>query len=376
MSAAPPVSLSSSPVVERTAHALLLALAMPILLAPAGGLSWLVAGLGLLLAAWPLALAERALSVRARKPLLSGMQVLTREADAGRGWRVLAWSSLAASLLALALMSLLAGAIATQIVQAVLAGHATVPDGRQLWPVLTLLALLTALLRPLGKAPVLVWLLPATLLLILQVMLHARGLASAPVETDLMLPAVLPDQALLLFGALALGGGLGVHWQLAAQDGQRLSLPGLGMTLVLALAVLAGLFGGGLPALMLAFVITLLAITALLQPALALARERGLSPVMALILIFVPTVLMTEAIGYFGGVTLLDDLACVLAIWMTLNLLVLSIYAGWVMKVSHVRKALQLPSEAIYNVWRVAVRWVAPIILLSGLAQLLRALFA
>jgi SNF family Na+-dependent transporter len=33
---------------------------------------------------------------------------------------------------------------------------------------------------------------------------------------------------------------------------------------------------------------------------------------------------------------------------------------GWIMKISHVRKALNLPSEGLYNLWRVMVRLVVP----------------
>lgn len=374
MSAAP--LFITSPVIERTAHALLLTLAMTVLLAPAGGAGWLLAGIGLLLAAWPLLLAERALGLRARKPLLTGMQVLTREADAVRGWRVLAWSSLGASLLGLTLMSLLAGLLATQAVQTLAVGRVELPAGVQLWPVLTVVALLTALLRPLGKAPVLAWALPVALLLGVLLLEAQRG-AVTPLQTDILRLAALPPEAMLLVGALALGGGLGVHWQLAAQEEPRLSPRALLLTLVVAVVVLAGLHvAAGLLATLLSFVVTLLAMTALVQPALAVARARGLTPVMALALIFVPVVLLGEVIWFFGGLDALPELGCALALWMTLNLLVLAVFAGWVMKISHVRKALQLPSEGIYNLWRVAVRWVAPITLLLAAARLLQALVA
>lgn len=374
MSAAP--LFITSPVIERTAHALLLTLAMTVLLAPAGGAGWLLAGIGLLLAAWPLLLAERALGLRARKPLLTGMQVLTREADAVRGWRVLAWSSLGASLLGLTLMSLLAGLLATQAVQTLAVGRVELPAGVQLWPVLTVVALLTALLRPLGKAPVLAWALPVALLLGVLLLEAQRG-AVTPLQTDILRLAALPPEAMLLVGALALGGGLGVHWQLAAQEEPRLSPRALLLTLVVAVVVLAGLHvAAGLLATLLSFVVTLLAMTALVQPALAVARARGLTPVMALALIFVPVVLLGEVIWFFGGLDALPGLGCALALWMTLNLLVLAVFAGWMMKISHVRKALQLPSEGVYNLWRVAVRWVAPITLLLAAARLLQALAA
>ncbi|MEL0028746.1 MAG: hypothetical protein VW625_08825, partial [Perlucidibaca sp.] len=103
------------------------------------------------------------------------------------------------------------------------------------------------------------------------------------------------------------------------------------------------------------------------------ARERGLTDWMALVLVFVPVIVISEAVWYFGGIAAVGGVAVVLAFWLVLNQLVLAVFAGWVMKISHVRKALQLPSEAVYNVWRVAIRWVAPIVLVTALVQMLRA---
>jgi SNF family Na+-dependent transporter len=47
-----------------------------------------------------------------------------------------------------------------------------------------------------------------------------------------------------------------------------------------------------------------------------------------------------------------------------------SMFAGWIMKISHARKELNLPSEGLSTiVWRVAVRLVVPlavVFVLSG----------
>ncbi len=53
--------------------------------------------------------------------------------------------------------------------------------------------------------------------------------------------------------------------------------------------------------------------------------------------------------------------------WLTANImlplggLLIAIFVGWVMKDSHVRKELQMKNEALYLVWRVLIRIVAPI---------------
>lgn len=52
----------------------------------------------------------------------------------------------------------------------------------------------------------------------------------------------------------------------------------------------------------------------------------------------------------------------VLKVSLLLNILGFAILTGWVMKISHVRKALNFSSEAVYNLWRVAIRLVVPII--------------
>lgn len=369
------LSKSSSPLIERLAHLLLLALAVTVLMAPVAGWSCLAAGLGLLLAAWPLALAEGVLGVRAQKALPEGMQVLTREADAARGWRALSWSSLGASVLAMALLALLAGVLATQALKTLAVDRFALPEGELLWPVLSVALLLLAFLRQLGKAPVLLWLLPVAALLAAIAAAQA-GAGDLPVLADIARAQALPAQAGLLFGALALGGGLGVRWQLAPVAGRRLSVPAVALAVLLAALVLVGLqlSAGSLLSVLLALVVTLLAITALLQPTLAAAGAQGLSTLMALTLVLVPTVLVIESVWYFGDVDTLATLTRALAVWMAVNLLVLAVFVGWIMKVSHARKALQLPSEGLYNLWRVAVRWVAPITLLVALYPLVRGL--
>lgn len=54
----------------------------------------------------------------------------------------------------------------------------------------------------------------------------------------------------------------------------------------------------------------------------------------------------------------------VLKVVVLLALLGFAILAGWMMKTSHVRKALNFANEGIYNVWRVAIRLVVPITVL------------
>jgi SNF family Na+-dependent transporter len=40
---------------------------------------------------------------------------------------------------------------------------------------------------------------------------------------------------------------------------------------------------------------------------------------------------------------------------------------GWMMKISHLRKAINFSSEGFYNIWRIAVRIILPLAILMAL---------
>lgn len=363
------------------AQKMLLGLSATCLFLPAGNYSLVLALVGLVLVAWPLALAEHALAQRAQpQALVMGLQQLTREADAPRYWRVIAWSSLAASVFALPVIALLAGAYLTQSVQTLTADHHGILSANVLWPALTIIALLLGVLRSVRQVNVLLWLLPVLLLLTLLV---AQMLLDSPqaLNTQLLLSERLPTSAALLLGALAFGGGAGVLYSLSGLTSPPSSKsPGYAALLIAALlytlvftAINSGLVHRlSLASVLLASVVSVLSITSWAQPALAWLRSLGLKPLQALLLLLVPSTLMAEAIWLYSGLALLPTLALVLAVWMALNLLIIALFSGWLMKVSHVRKALQLPSEGLYNLWRISVRWLAPITLLCALVLLLR----
>ena len=57
----------------------------------------------------------------------------------------------------------------------------------------------------------------------------------------------------------------------------------------------------------------------------------------------------------------------ILVIVSSVAVLLLSIFTGWQMKISHLRKSLNFGSEGLYNLWRVAIRLVVPLALLLAL---------
>lgn len=54
-------------------------------------------------------------------------------------------------------------------------------------------------------------------------------------------------------------------------------------------------------------------------------------------------------------------------VWGLLICLIYSVFVGWMMKISHLRKAINFSSEAFYNIWRIAVRIILPLAILMAL---------
>lgn len=373
---------SDSPAWQRGGQMLALTLALSVLFVPASGFSWPLVLLGGVLAGLPVLLVEQAMAVRARQPGIAGMQVLTRESDAARYWRFPAYASLLLSVAISAVLALVSGLLLTQVVQTLWQpisntlglSVGAAPAGSALWPVLTLLSLVIALGRSFRTVPQWLWLILTVLLLVLTGVQMATH-QTIPLLSDLGALTGLPHDgkanASLLAGALVMGGGLGAASTLRLQHGEIRSPLALPVMLLLFAALFLALHHGSwcVGAALLGVVVTQLGLSASLAPALAEARQRNLPALAAPLVVIIPVTLLAESLWLWGDVQTLTDLVRLLASVLALNLAVIAVYAGWVMKISHLRKAVNLPSEMLYNVLRVAVRWLAPLTLLVALTQ-------
>ncbi|MES2720620.1 MAG: hypothetical protein V4624_06980 [Pseudomonadota bacterium] len=373
---------SESPAWQRGGQLLALMLALSVIFVPATGFSWPLGLLGALLVGLPLLLAEQAMAVRARQPGIAGMQVLTREADAARAWRFPAYVALFLSIAVSAVLALASGLLLTQVVQTLwqpLAGTfgltaTAVPTGAALWPVLTLMSLLIALGRSIRTVPMWLWLV-LTLILLALLGLQMANHQTIPLVTDLGLLTGLANADVasgsLLSGALVAGGGMGAAAALRLQYGELKSALVVPAMVTLFVVAVFALHHGGLcvAAALLAVVVTQLGLSASLAPAFAEARQRNLPALAAPMAVIIPVTLLAESLWLWGDVGTLALLIRLIAVALALNLLLISIYAGWVMKISHLRKAVNLPSELLYNVLRIALRWLSPVTLLVALAK-------
>ncbi len=380
---------------------------LPRLVAHHGGFAFMAAWLlCLALLALPLLLQELMLGRRSRRSPAEGLAVLTREADAARGWRASGWGMLLAALLGMVAVALLAGGsvnfLARELelvdgtVQVTQGAGWVLPLGATVILLLALgLALLPASKRLLATLLVL---LPVLFLLVVS---SLSGLSMAALLYPVKALSLADWQAAARLALLGTGAGLGVIWV------GGMSLPGnarlgrlalgwlllhavLGFILLLALAPFVAveqinasmameIVPTGAAVWMLLSALLLLSIFAaalLAEPLLAWLAEKGLARLPAVLLAFAAALLLALAIWFAVGATAVKPLLQVLAILVLLVLLGQSVFAGWAMKISHARKELNLPAEGIYNLWRVAVRILLPLVLLWVLSGLVGGLFA
>ncbi len=335
---------------------------------------WLLWLAAMVLVALPVVYAEIALAYRSVETPLAGMQKLTREADVSPLWRSFGW---------------LAALVSVIIAALVISGAST--------------GMLSAL-ADLNSAPSIPSFAVAAGLMIIALLLSLLGITPLPIGLGLMVIGLivgavngLPNISFSMTAvslsewaravALALvsvGAGTGLYW--FAQH-VTTSAPALANT--------PSQYGQGaaktgqyrattrvLPIWMLQLVVGLLAL---------LISGMALTPISQLLywagVLFVASYLLhysTQQLTHKFGVvvslaiTAIVALLLVVAIprlWLvgvlvivsTVAVLLLSIFAGWKMKISHLRKSLNFSSEAYYNLWRIAIRLIVPLALLLAL---------
>jgi len=352
----------------------------------------------LLLLALPLRLLELMLGRRSRRSPIEGMAFLTREADAQRGWRAVAWGSALADILAITGLALLAGWGGSFLGHRFLSETVqTATSAGLVWPVgtgtafilATGLSLLTPAWRELANTLAL-----AGVVICLGVAALSGAASFGAYDTTTTLGADGWREA-MRFALLAGGGGLGVVWLTGMHLPKGTGLGRFTLGLVALQAVLAGLvwlalapfvtaaagavgsdavlelipmaMGAGLAPTLLFVALGIAAVFALAfaaEPLLVKLAEKKVPRLPAVVLVFIVGATLAEMLWMVGRV---EGVHLLLEGVRDLLLLVMAgfaLFAGWVMKISHARKELALPNEGIYNVWRVAVRLVVPLAIL------------
>lgn len=291
--------------------------------------------------ALPACLLEHALVRRTRTLPLQGLAQLTRDADARTAWRVLGPFSL--------IILMAVAALATAATADFLPQEPEWLGQSSPWLLLALAAsmALVGAGRLLGAGGVMA--------------ASAMGVALVMAEPSwtLVLPGADGWRQAAMLALLSCGAGVGIQAWLALRrlsDGSApfAALPFWGLqTLAGVLVLLAGDLRHQAAACV--YVVpALFAVALMLEVLVQQLAARGLARAAALGLAVAGVAGLTALAILTPTFTTLVQLAGLLP------LLVLSLFVGWVMKISHVRKALGLPSEGVYNLWRVAVRLGVP----------------
>ncbi len=336
---------------------------------------WLLWLLAMLVVSLPVIYAELALAYRSVDAPLAGMQKLTREADASTLWRSFGWL---AALVSILIATLLISSASTGILSALteLDSAPNIPS----FAIAAGLMVIAVLLSLLGAAPLPIGL---GLMLIGLAMGLVNGLA--PIDfamTNISLSEWARAVALAL---VSVGAGTGLYWfGQHLTDKQRVSAinaesqtygrhPTTGVfratKLVLPIWLLQVAIGA-----------VALFISGLILPAIGqLLYWAGVLFVVSYLLYYstqqlehkfglLVSLVLTALIGVLFVTSIPTSwLVGLLVIISSLTVLLLSLFAGWQMKVSHLRKSLNFANESFYNLWRVAIRILVPLALVLAL---------
>lgn len=339
---------------------------------------WLLWLLAMLLVSLPVVYAEIALAYRSVDAPLAGMQKLTREADASPLWRSFGWL---AALVSIIIAALVISGASTGIVSA-LSEINSAPDIPS-FAIAAGLMVIAVLLSLLGVTPLSIGL---GLMLVGLLLGMANGLPNVDFAmTGISLSEWARAVALAL---VSVGAGTGLYWfgqnlvskqvvtavevdNINAQKPARtranqeyratkLVLPIWILQLLLGVVALfiSGMILPPIGQLIYWLGVLFVASYLLHYSAQQLAHKFGL--------------LVSSMITFVVGLVLVlviptTWLVGLLVIISSIAVLLLSIFAGWQMKISHLRKSLNFGNEALYNLWRVAIRLIVPMALLLAL---------
>ncbi len=335
---------------------------------------WLLWLLAMVLVSLPVVYAEIALAYRSVDAPLAGMQKLTREADVSPIWRSYGWL---AAVVAIVIAALVISGASTGLLSA-LTELNSVPNmpsfalAGVLIVIVILLSLLGATTLPLGLGLIVIGLL--------------LGLANGLPNIDFAMTSIsLAEWARAVALALvSVGAGTGLYWfgqhlvnQQAItavaidQHENAVSNTAINRTdinyratklvlpiwlLQLVVGVIALLTSAlSLPPLgQLAYWFGVLFVASYLlhYSAQQFAHKFGLAVSLVLTLVLVALLVVAVPTVWLVGL---------LVIVSSIAVLLLSIFAGWQMKISHLRKSLNFGNEGLYNLWRIAIRLLVPL---------------
>jgi len=315
---------------------------------------WMLWLATMLILALPVCYLEIALAKRSKTTALQALSSLTREADSSQRWRIVGW-------LAVVFIPFLAGAMLNHASNVVSIANLEVQQ--------------PAILAGLVIAALLLSLIPRLIL----VGITTIGVIASLVLANVMGTA-LPEWQLTpvqfsewgnatVLALVASGLGMGLYWQssLAAVKQQDVATKTvLPIWIAQLVAVIAfGFFAVKAEVPAFALIAAIVAAAALmLQMAREQLQQRQINVIIQWVIVAVATLvwLIPNITPVFNNLLIL---------WGLVISLIYALFAGWIMKISHLRKSMNFSLEAFYNIWRIAVRVVLPVSIVVAIIAVL-----
>lgn len=321
---------------------------------------WIMWAVAMVVLALPMVYAEVALAYRSGDAPLTGIQKLTREADVSTIWRGSVWFSVLAALTVSAyLISWSSTSFVPMLAQMGIEGIPT-------FAIMIGLMVVAVILSMLGSITAVVGLLCAVVGLVMSL---ANGVADFSLQ---LTPMTLQEWGRAVMMALvSVGAGSGLYWFANSAEGVDYKSKPSATKAVL--PIWGVQFIAGAAALVVASVKTaepsqmVNIITAVGALSLAAALIYFASQILSTRFGLMLALLLALVVGVVLVVIPSAILLMVLVVLVSISVLMFSIFTGWLMKISHLRKSMNFSSEGFYNIWRVAIRILVPLAIVAGL---------
>lgn len=315
---------------------------------------WMLWLATMLILALPVCYLEIALAKRSKTTALQALSSLTREADSSQRWRVVGW-------LAVVFIPFLAGAMLNHASNVVSIANFEVQQ-----PVILAGLAIAALLLSLIPRLILVGI---TTVGVIASLVLANVMGTALPEWQVTRVQFSEWGNATVLALVASGLGMGLYWQssLAAVKQQDVATKTvLPIWVAQLLAVIAfGFFAVKAEVPAFALIAAIVAAAALmLQMAREQLQQRQINVIIQWVIVAVATLvwLIPNITPVFNNLLIL---------WGLVISLIYALFAGWIMKISHLRKSMNFSSEAFYNIWRIAVRVVLPVSIVVAIIAVL-----
>lgn len=315
---------------------------------------WMLWLATMLILALPVCYLEIALAKRSKTTALQALSSLTREADSSQRWRVVGW-------LAVVFIPFLAGAMLNHASNVVSIANFEVQQ-----PVILAGLAIAALLLSLIPRLILVGI---TTIGVIASLVLANVMGTALPEWQITPVQFSEWGNATVLALVASGLGMGLYWQssLTAVKQQDVATKTvLPIWIAQLLAVIAfGFFAVKAEVPAFALVAAIVAAAALmLQMAREQLQQRQINVIIQWVIVAVATLvwLIPNITPVFNNLLIL---------WGLVISLIYALFAGWIMKISHLRKSMNFSSEAFYNIWRIAVRVVLPVSIVVAIIAVL-----